>query len=211
MALHRHPPFRYFLKFPPPCSFLLRYRNRLPDPVGRGCTFTPPSASASAGLAGTRTAGGPGESRVRPATSRSRLRCRGRLCWARGQNHHSSHPQPPYIAPRTLDSDPCSQLTTRPEAGRRKPGLSRPAHRSAPTWIRPEEVEGPVSGCAIAAWVPGPQLPVRQAVGRGGAGFPGSGRAGRAGSPPELASGSGPSAAPPAGVSVEVRVGTGIH
>lgn len=92
-------------------------------------------------------------------------RCRGHLLRERGQKGHQ---QPTTAGPRS--SNPYPQLTSRPEAGRRKPRLSRPAHRPASAPSGPEEVEGPVSGCAIAVWVLRPELRGLAGAGRTGEG-----------------------------------------
>lgn len=132
-ALHSHPHFP-FLVFSP----------RSPYPVARLWGHASPTLRLGArGPGRARTAG------VVPATP-----------WAagavatsaehRGKGAAATPNRLPFTSPGTKGSDPNSRLTSRPEAGRRKPRLSQPAHRPALARIRPEEVAGPVSGCAIA-------------------------------------------------------------
>lgn len=205
MALHSLPHFRSLMF--PPGSFLLRYPTRPPEP--EGAWFPKPSASASAGPAGCTERAVPGNPRSAPPPH-----VPGAVAASaghEGKTPQQAPPDSPTSRPGPWTRTPHAQLTARPEAGRRKAPLSRPAHRSAPAWIRPEEVEGPVSGCAIAAWVSGPRLPGRQAGGAGrGWGFRGAaGRAARGRGPGWLVA-RGPSAAPPAGVGGGLRPpGTG--
>ncbi|XP_036082183.1 uncharacterized protein LOC107506372 [Rousettus aegyptiacus] len=144
-ALHRHPHFRSLLTFPlVHSSFATRPGQRT-----LGAAFSRPSALVSAGPSGLAERASPGfpgsppPHHVPPGAVAASAGHEGKATPAAATS-------PPYVAPGTLDSDPYSQLTAKPEAGRRKPQLGRPAHRSVPVWIRPEEVEGPVSGCAIA-------------------------------------------------------------
>lgn len=132
-----------------------------------------PSASAgNSPRCGARKAGGFQESGLGPATAQSA----GAVATSSGNAGRRVTSSPPYTTAGPLGSDPYSQLTSRPEAGRRKPRLSRPAHRPASAPSGPEEVEGPVSGCAIAERVPGPGLRGLAGAGRtgeGGARLPG--------------------------------------
>lgn len=137
-ALHSHPHFPFLVSSP-----------RSPYPLARLWGHASPTLRLGArGPGRARTAG------VVPATP-----------WAagavatsaehRGKSAAATPNRLPFTSPGTKGSDPNSRLTSRPEAGRRKPRLSQPAHRPALARIRPEEVAGPVSGCAIAVWVPG--------------------------------------------------------
>lgn len=126
MALHRHPHSRFSLGFPlahsssatPPGRQSLGPHS--PGPLGLG----------ECGPGGTRGAAAPGD-RDRPRHP-SRPRGRGRLHWARGRNHPGATHRPPVHRTQDLGLRPQLSTHRQPEAGRRKPWLSRPAHRSAP-------------------------------------------------------------------------------
>lgn len=106
----------------PSRSFLPRSPTRsLGPPFTR--PFPAPASAGPAGLAerpSGRTGGGPPP--LAPPG-------RGSLRQAPGPNHRErpkASQSIPRIAPRTSDSDPNSQLTARPEAGRRKPRFPAP-------------------------------------------------------------------------------------
>lgn len=168
-ALGRHPHLLL-------CPFLL------PHPIGAQGTRGPRSP-LPLGLqnAGCRDPPRPGRGSHSPAMPGTRGRPRHtwrRQRSARGQQHGHGRRQAPLQ--RAGGSDSRSQLTARPEAGRRKPRPSRPAHQRAQPGPGREEVQGPVPA---ARWLSGAGTWTSRtrrggrAAGRGPAAprFPGSG------------------------------------
>lgn len=157
MALHRHPHFHFCLRVPlaPSPSATPPGRQSL-GPIQPALW-----ASASAGPAGSRDCRP--RHRDRPATPRvpgpgpgpPPLGARAKPPRGSPAAASASHPAPRTGTP-TLHSPPAGSRKAEAPA-------SPPRPQVGPGRIRPEEVQGPVSGCAIAAWVPGPGFPGRGA------------------------------------------------